>query len=80
MSKHINVNPGQYTEGGREHQGEGIIHGNERNEYERAQPGRQGPDEPHIPNEERAGQPSHTTGTTDDETAGKLSDDEGMID
>lgn len=58
MSKHINVNPGQYYEGGRERQGEDIVHGHERQEYEQARRGR-GYDAraPHIPNQERASIP-----------------------
>src|SRR3954470_15121733 len=80
VSKHINVNPGQYKEGGREHQGKGIIHGNERDEFEHTKA-----QTPHIPNQERASQPSPSgleeePDSADDTTVPKLTDDEGMTD
>lgn len=80
MSKHINVNPGQYKEGGREHQGEGIVHGNERNEYEQTQAR-----VPHIPNQDRVAPPTRSgleeePQAADDAGEPVLSDDEGMPD
>jgi hypothetical protein len=80
MSKHINVNPGQYKEGGREHQGEGIIHGNERTAFERTRDRT-----PHIPHQEKASHPTPSgldeePGSADDATTPALSDDEGMTD
>lgn len=37
MSKHINVNPGQYKEGGREHQGDQVLHEVHKQQYAQAQ-------------------------------------------
>ena len=83
MSKHINVNPDHYKEAGRERQGDDIVHGNERNEFEHTRPGRNRgrPDEPHIPNQERASQPKPAEGEhQSDDGAQPLTDDRGMVD
>jgi hypothetical protein len=50
MSKHINVNPGQYKEGGREHQGEQILHEVHKQQYAQAQ--KQVEENSSIPNQE----------------------------
>jgi hypothetical protein len=82
MSKHINVNPDHYKEAGREHQGEDIIHGNERNEFEHTRPGkgRGRPDEPHIPNQETASTPKPVREDERDSGGQPLTSDEGMVD
>jgi hypothetical protein len=84
MSKHINVNPDHYKEAGREHQGHDIVHGNERAEFEHTRPGkdRARPDEPHIPNQERASTPKPIPDEQASEDAGAqpLTSDQGMVD
>ena len=81
MSKHINVNPGQYTDGGRERQGEAVVHEAERGEYERTRHDEAHADRgPHIPNQERAGRPSSPAEEPQADETPVLSDDQGMID
>jgi hypothetical protein len=64
MSKHNNVNPGQYDDGNRNHPGEGIVHEDHRSEMGKdraAQEGRQG--QPNfIPGEAPAGEPGKSSG------------------
>lgn len=80
MSKHINVNPGQYTDAGREHQGEGIVHDSERAEDQQTKARTS-----HMPNQERASTlaPSgleEEPDAADDARAPRLSDDQGLPD
>lgn len=88
MSKNINVNPDHYKVAGRERQGEGIVHEDERHAFEGGQAHAQRVDSkgPQIPNQEKAsrtggaGAESADTAAGGDETSQPLSDDEGMID
>jgi hypothetical protein len=82
MSKHINVNPDHYKEAGREHQCDGIIHRNERNEFEHTRPGkdRGRPDAPHIPNQERASTPKPADDQPAEDGGQPLTSDDGVVD
>jgi hypothetical protein len=87
MSKHINVNPDHYKVAGRERQGEGIVHDDERGTFEGARAHAQpaGAKQPHIPNQERASTPTAqdadaSEAVSDDDTSQPISNDEGMID
>lgn len=68
MSKHNNVNPGQYDDGDRNHQGEGIVHEDHRQDMgkNQASRGRQG-DANFIPGEAPVGEPGKSSGKKDDE-------------
>ena len=68
MSKKNNVNPRQYDDGNRNHQGEGIVHEDHREVMgqDRASQGREG--QPNfIPGESPAGQPGKSSPDKDED-------------
>lgn len=85
MSKRINVNPDHYKQAGRERQGDAIVHGEERAEWERTgRQRRRAHDKPHIPNQEHASTPRQPPQDQVENNESvhprRTTDDEGMAD